>query len=1007
MRATSSEEGEGPWSDTGEGTANRPPTATSAAFSGGTFPVGTVATYAETGQGAVGVLFSDPDSDTLTYTASAEKPALLGVSVSGTAGSATLTATLLNQGTSKVNYTATDPYGGSVTRSATIGITAKTSRSIAENSAAGTNVGDPVTGTPYDDGDDQTNDALTYSLTGKAADSGLFAIDSATGQISVAQGATLDYETDDTHRETETYNNQVIAKFYRGKVNYTVNGHASAIEVLIKVTDEAPPATPEAPTATPSATNPMDTLDVAWTAPDSDAPITGYKVQYRIKPLGPGEGPGVVEGENPPDGENTAEWTNYIRDDGSDGGATVLPATPTSVTLSGLEAVSTYEVQVLAISVEGESPWSQSGEGATTTSTPPPPPPAPTPEDPQATTPSAPGAPDVTTSETDPTDTLDVDWEAPANDGGQPVTDYDVQYRKRGETNWTDHNFSGTNTATTIGGVDPGITYEVQVRARNSVGVGPWSGSGRGGIVVFVSLQEPPDPVAEGDSVSLQVSLSLSANAEVTVSWRTATTETGGGGASGNSGRATKHEHEHAPSSGTVTFPPGSAESSISITIQDDEEQEDLESFQIVLKEVTSSSLDLIEIADPSAQVNIQDDDAPPVFGEGDTAVRSVAENTPAGQPIGAPITATDADGDSLNYTLSGDDADAFTLDSATGQLRTKAPLNYESKQTYSALTVTVDDGHDHTDTIPLTVNVTDEDEPTTPAPTPEPTPAPTPNPTPAPTPNPTPAPTPNPTPAPTPNPTPDPTPKPPQRPIPQPVTPRTPTPTPSPTPAPTPELTPAPTPEPTPAPTPEPTPAPTPEHTPAPMPEPTPAPTPEPTPAPTPEPTPAPTPEPTPAPTPEPTPAPTPEPTPTLGPTPSLSAEIAGLGTSASESAPRPTPEPTPAPEPTPGLSLLSNLGAPQSQLTNGIGDGLSLPDYPVNDDREVVAAWMDGGTDVDSPVAGSTSAQVASNDGPGLPLLDLGLWLALGLALLLLPLFFLMRRRRKKKQGYQPGYP
>ena len=41
---------------------------------------------------------------------------------------------------------------------------------------------------------------------------------------------------------------------------------------------------------------------------------------------------------------------------------------------------------------------------------------------------------------------------------------------------------------------------------------------------------------------------------------------------------------------------------------------------------------------------------APPVFGEGATATRSVAENTAAGTDIGSPLTATDAENDSLEY---------------------------------------------------------------------------------------------------------------------------------------------------------------------------------------------------------------------------------------------------------------------------------------------------------------------------------------------------------------------
>ncbi len=329
-------EARGPWSDTGSGRANRAPTATSAAFNGGTFPVGTIADYRETGNGALGVMFADADGDALTYSAAAQHPALLGVSLSGAAGQAHLRATLLNQGSSKVTYTATDPYGGSVTRTATLTITAKTSREIAENSAAGTAVGNPVTGTPYN------GVALSYTLKGKAKDSGKFVIDSASGQISVAQGATLDYETDDSNRETETWNGQVIAKFYRGEVHYTVDGHAAVINVSIKVTDieAGKPGTPTlARTVYGQPTNPG--LDVSWTAPAAVAGVTlsGYEAQYRKQ---------AAQGEDP------ADWTAY---------GVTLGSTTTNLTLEDLEAGATYEVQVRSQSNEGAGPWSDTGTG--------------------------------------------------------------------------------------------------------------------------------------------------------------------------------------------------------------------------------------------------------------------------------------------------------------------------------------------------------------------------------------------------------------------------------------------------------------------------------------------------------------------------------------------------------------------------------------------------------------------------------------------------------------------
>ena len=268
MQAVTSEEGEGAWSATGEGTANRPPAASSVSFSGGTLGVGGSFAWHEAPPLGSGAFFSDPDSDALTYSAAAQHPALLGVSLTGAAGNAVLTANLLNQGSSKVTCTARDAYGGSVTRTATIGISAKVSRSIAEGSAAGTSVGAPVTGTPYNGA------ALTYSLTGNAASSGLFAIDSGTGQIKVATGATLDYDTDDTHREIEYLNGEVVAKFYRGKVQYTVSGHAAAIDVSIVVTDNVAPVITDPGDKTYAQGEAIPAFDVTVTDADGTPTVT-------------------------------------------------------------------------------------------------------------------------------------------------------------------------------------------------------------------------------------------------------------------------------------------------------------------------------------------------------------------------------------------------------------------------------------------------------------------------------------------------------------------------------------------------------------------------------------------------------------------------------------------------------------------------------------------------------------------------------------------------------------
>ena len=110
-----------------------------------------------------------------------------------------------------------------------------------------------------------------------------------------------------------------------------------------------------------------------------------------------------------------------------------------------------------------------------------------------------------------------------------------------------------------------------------------------------------------------------------------------------------------------------------------------------------------------------------PSFGS-NTATRSVAENTAADQPIGAPVAAIEPDGDDLTYTLGGLDASSFDIDTASGQLKTKTGvnLNHEAKDSYSVTVGVTDgedeDGNDETtatedDSVTVTITVTDVNE--------------------------------------------------------------------------------------------------------------------------------------------------------------------------------------------------------------------------------------------------------------------------------------------------------
>ena len=103
---------------------------------------------------------------------------------------------------------------------------------------------------------------------------------------------------------------------------------------------------------------------------------------------------------------------------------------------------------------------------------------------------------------------------------------------------------------------------------------------------------------------------------------------------------------------------------------------------------------------------------AAPVFDEGESATRTLAENAAAGEDVGAPLTATDSDGDTLTYTLAGADADSFDIDPATGQVRTRQGVTYdfETKPAYFVV-VGASDGQGGSANILVTVNLVDVDE--------------------------------------------------------------------------------------------------------------------------------------------------------------------------------------------------------------------------------------------------------------------------------------------------------
>ena len=202
---------------------------------------------------------------------------------------------------------------------------------------------------------------------------------------------------------------------------------------------------PSAPAAAPALTAGDGELTVSWTAPAANgAAIDDYDVRYR-----------AVGGA----------WTAL---------PDAVPSTATSVTITGLANGTSYEVQVRAGNTAGDGPWSAGATGTPVAA---------------ASPPSAPAAPTLTAGDGE----LAVSWTAPAANGAA-IDDYDVRYRAVGGA-WTalPDAVPSTATSVTITGLANGTSYEVQVRAGNTAGDGPWSAIATG---TAVSAASPPSAPA-------------------------------------------------------------------------------------------------------------------------------------------------------------------------------------------------------------------------------------------------------------------------------------------------------------------------------------------------------------------------------------------------------------------------------------------------------------------------------------------------------------------------------
>ena len=495
---------------------------------------------------------------------------------------------------------------------------ASLTRSVAENTAANTNVGAAIPAATDADGD-----TLTYSMEGTDASS--FNFNASTRQIQTKSGITYNFETKSSY--------SVTIKVSDGTASDTV-------AVTINLTDvNEPPSAPAAPVV--SATSGSTTsLDVNWGPPANTGPaITSYDLQYRA---------------------------------GSSGGFTAGPqnVTGTSASIPNLVAGTSYQVQVRATNAEGDSNWSSAGTGSTNT----------------------PGnsAPNFTATSL--TRSVAENTAANTNVGAAipAATDADgdtLTYSMEG----TDASSFNFNASTRQIQTKSGTTYDFETKSSYSVAIKVSDGIASDTVAVTISLTDVDEPPATPAAPS--VSATPGSTTSLDVNWSPPA----------NTGPAiTSYDLRYrAGTSGSFTNGP-----------------QDVAGTSAAIPNLTAGTAYQVQVRATNAEgdsnwspagtgnTNTPGNNAP-MFTV-DTLTFSLAEGAAANTNVGTAIpAATDADGDPLTYSMEGADADSFSFDPSTRQIRTRAGVTYdfETKPSYTVI-INASDGA-VSDVVTVTINLT------------------------------------------------------------------------------------------------------------------------------------------------------------------------------------------------------------------------------------------------------------------------------------------------------------
>ena len=541
------------------------------------------------------------------------------------------------------------------------------SRRIDENTGPGQTVGRVFA-------DDEDNDKLTYKLGG--TDAAKFDIVETTGQIRTKAGQTYNYEAIAESGTCEPL--QDTAKIGSDRC-YTVtvevrdglNTDRVAVEedtaddsITVKIGVRDREERPETPTVTVTSPQTETTLAVVWDARNTGPPITGYDVQYR-------KGGGTFSDDNC--GSTGVNNCSNI-------------TSGTNTTIVDLTADTSYSVQVRATNAEGTSAWSRVVTLKTNKANNDPPsfqdtdnPATRTVE--ENTSASQPVGTTVGASD-DSSTSLTYKLEGP--DAAKfNINSKNGQIRTKASLNHEDPDCGYVATANTTS-----CTYTVRVKVEDG-------GGGSAVKVVTITVSDVDEPPAAPSAPRVTATKGTGQSLDVTWS------------APSNTGKPPIADYDIRYRKYKATNPDnyklwphgtndaGNTTTSAKITTRlPGDNQDPLEAntqYQVQVRAKNGEG-DTTEQWSPAAKGTTGTSNSRPSFDSTGTLVTlRVDENTRAGQNIGSAVSASDADSDSLVYTLEGPGAGSFAIVSSSGQIRTKSPLDFETRQSYS-LTVKADD---------------------------------------------------------------------------------------------------------------------------------------------------------------------------------------------------------------------------------------------------------------------------------------------------------------------------